>query len=270
MTGAASPRRSRRFRRRSRRRSSEPRLGPWMGFAIGVVRPLSRMFTKRRWHGQQFVPATGGVIIAANHLSWTDPFTLGHFVYQAGRIPRFMAKESLFRLPVVGWIVRGADQIPVHRGERDGAAALSDAVEALRDGEAVLIYPEGTITRDPDWWPMQAKTGVARLALMSGAPIVPVAQWGPQEILGRTRRLHLFPRRTVVVHALEPVYPAASETGQQPTREALRALTDDVMRLVRGELAEIRGEAPPEGIWDPRCEERITPAAPLPPEEGAA
>jgi 1-acyl-sn-glycerol-3-phosphate acyltransferase len=195
---------------------------------------------------------------------------LGHFVYKAGRIPRFMAKESIFRLPVIGWIVRGADQIPVHRGERDGAAALSDAVEALRDGEAVVIYPEGTITRDPDWWPMQAKTGVARLALMSGAPIVPVAQWGPQEILGRTRRLHLLPRRTVEVHALEPVYPAASETGQQPTREALRALTDDVMRRVRAEVEVIRGEPAPEGVWDPRSDERITPAAPAPPDEGAA
>ncbi len=275
MAGAATPGHSRRPRRSrgsrpGRARSNEQRLGPWMGFAVGVVRPLSRLFTKRRWHGQQFVPPTGGVIIAANHLSWTDPFTLGHFVYQAGRIPRFMAKESLFRLPVIGWILHGADQIPVHRGERDGAAALSDAVEALRDGEAVLIYPEGTITRDPDWWPMQAKTGVARLALMSGAPIVPVAQWGPQEILGRTRRLHLLPRRIVEVHALEPVYPAASETGQQPTREALRALTDDVMRLIRAELALIRGDADPEGIWDQRCEERIIPALPPAPDEGAA
>lgn len=241
-----------------------------MGFAVGVVRPLSRLLTQRTWHGQQYVPSAGGVIIAANHLSWVDPLTLGHFVYKAGRIPRFMAKESLFRIPVVGWIIRGADQIPVHRSERDGAAALSDAVEALRDGEAVLIYPEGTITRDPDWWPMQAKTGVARLALMSGAPIIPVAQWGPQEILGRTGRLHVLRRRTVEVHALEPVYPAASESGQQPTREALRALTDDVMRRIRGEVAVIRGEAAPEGIWDPRCEERIMPAPTPLPDEGAA
>jgi hypothetical protein len=105
---------------------------------------------------------------------------------------------------------------------------------------------------------------------MSGAPIVPVAQWGPQEILGRKRRLHLLPRRTVEVHALDPVYPAAAESGQQPTREALRALTDDVMRLIRAELAVIRGEAAPEGIWDPRSEERIIPAVAPPPDEGAA
>jgi 1-acyl-sn-glycerol-3-phosphate acyltransferase len=241
-----------------------------MGFAVALVRPASHLLTRRRWEGQERIPRTGGVIIAANHLSWVDPFTLGHFVFKAGRIPRYMAKESIFRVPVIGFIVRGAEQIPVHRGERDGAAALSDAVESLRDGEAVLIYPEGTITKDPDWWPMQARTGVARLALMSGAPIIPVAQWGPQEILGRSRRIRIFPRRTIDVHALEPVLPPADETGQQPTREALRALTDDVMARIRGELAQIRGEPAPEGIWDPRCEERITPQAPPAPDEGAA
>ena len=108
--------------------SREPRLGPWMGLAVGWCARSSRFSPSGRWQGQERVPRSGGVIIAANHLSWVDPFTLGHFVYKAGRIPRFMAKESLFRAPVIGRIVRGADQIPVHRGERDGAAALSDAV----------------------------------------------------------------------------------------------------------------------------------------------
>jgi 1-acyl-sn-glycerol-3-phosphate acyltransferase len=241
-----------------------------MGLAVGITRPLSHFLTKRRWDGQQHIPRKGGVILAANHLSWVDPFTLGHFVYKAGRIPRFMAKESLFRVPVIGRVVRGANQIPVHRGTSDAAAALSDAVQALRDGEAVLIYPEGTITRDPDYWPMVAKTGVARLALMSGTPIIPIAQWGPQEILSRQQRLKLFPRRTVVVHALDPVYPAPSETGEQPSRDALRELTDDVMHLIRDELAAIRAEQAPEGIWDPKSEHRISLQPPSSPDEGAA
>jgi 1-acyl-sn-glycerol-3-phosphate acyltransferase len=256
MPGADSPR--------------EPRLGLWMGLAVAITRPLSHFLTKRRWEGQQHIPRKGGVILAANHLSWADPFTLGHFVYKAGRIPRFMAKESLFRAPVIGRVVRGANQIAVHRGTTDAAAALSDAVQALRDGEAVLIYPEGTITRDPDDWPMQPKTGVARLALMSGAPIVPIAQWGAQHILGRHQKLKLFPRRTIVVHALEPLYPAPAETGEQPSREALRALTYDVMHRIRGELAIIRDEPAPGGIWDPKSEERIIPETAPPPDEGAA
>jgi 1-acyl-sn-glycerol-3-phosphate acyltransferase len=246
---------------RRNRGSSERRpgrVGPWMGFAISVVRPLSTLLTKREWLGREHIPAAGGVIIAANHLSWVDPFTLGHFVYSAGRIPRFMAKSSLFGKPVIGQILRGADQIPVHRGERDGAAALSDAVQALHDGEAILIYPEGTITRDPDWWPMQAKTGVARLALMSGAPVVAVAQWGPQEILGRSRRLRVFPRKTMQIHAMEPLRAEPLAPGVHPTREQLRAFTVEVMNSVRAELEVIRDEPSPAGIWDPRLGERIS------------
>ena len=152
MAGAGSPRRLRSALTRPEApqrmvRASRGSVRGWDLRSAWYAR--SHLLTKRRWQGQEHVPRTGGVIIAANHVSWVDPFTLGHFVYKAGRIPRFMAKESLFRLPVIGRIMRGADQIPVHRGERDGAAALSDAVQALRDGEAVLIYPEGTITRDP-------------------------------------------------------------------------------------------------------------------------
>ena len=228
-----------------------------MGFAIAVVRPLSTVLTKRAWLGRERIPASGGVIIAANHVSWLDPFALAHFVYSAGRLPRFMAKASLFRKPFIGSILRGADQIPVHRGERDGAAALSDAVQALRDGEAILIYPEGTITGDPDWWPMQAKTGVARLALMSGAPVIPVAVWGPQEILGRSRRLRLFPRKTMQIHAMEPLRAEPLPANTDPTREQLRAFTVEVMNSVRGELEVIRDEPSPAGSWDPRLEVRV-------------
>jgi 1-acyl-sn-glycerol-3-phosphate acyltransferase len=234
-------------RKRPKNVSTEgPKKGPALWLAIAIIRPLSALFTKRVWHGLDQIPRTGGVIVAANHLSWVDPFTLAHFVYKAGRLPRFMAKESLFRYPVSGWILRGAHQIPVRRGERDGADALRDAVAALQNGEAVLIYPEGTVTRDPDYWPMQAKTGVARLALMSGAPIIPVAQWGPQEILGRSRRLHLFPRRTIQITAGEPLYPELPASGEPPGHEALRGVTTEVMRRIRQELETIRHEKAPD------------------------
>ena len=229
-----------------------------MKFAMAVIRPLSTLLTKREWLGSERIPKAGGVIIAANHVSWLDPFALGHFVYSTGRLPRFMGKASLFRKPVIGMILRGAHQIPVHRGERDGAAALSDAVQALRDGEAVLLYPEGTLTLDPDLWPMQAKTGVARLALMSGAPVIPVAQWGAQEILGRSRRLRLFPRKTMQIHAMNPLRVEALPADTQPTREQLRAFTVEVMESVRAELEVIRGVPSPAGVWDPQLHERVS------------
>lgn len=214
-----------------------------MWLVIAIVKPLSALLTKRLWRGQERIPRTGGVIIAANHLSWADPFTLGHFVYAAHRVPRFLAKESLFRFPVTGPLLRSARQIPVHRGERDGSAAMSDAVRALGRGEAILIYPEGTITKDPDQWPMQGKTGVARLALMSGAPVVPVAQWGPQDLLPAFRRFRFFPRHTVRVLAGEPLYPEVPGPGCEPVREELRELTDEVMARIRDELAILRDEA---------------------------
>jgi 1-acyl-sn-glycerol-3-phosphate acyltransferase len=185
-----------------------------------------------------------------------DPLVFAHYVYAAGRLPRFMAKDSLFRLPLLGRIISGADQIPVHRGERDGADALRDAVQALRNGEAVVIYPEGTITRDPDGWPMLARTGVARLALMSGAPIIPVAQWGAHHDsgAGRTKaRLRRLRRRTIRIRALEPMRVPPLPAGEQASREQLRSVTDEVMRRIRVGVGELRGETPPERVWDPKA-----------------
>jgi 1-acyl-sn-glycerol-3-phosphate acyltransferase len=141
------------------------RIGFWYRLTVTVVRPASAVLTKRDWRGMANIPTEGGVIIAANHLSYVDPMTFGHFVYATGRTPRFLAKSALFEAPVIKYVVRGAHQIPVYRGTSDAAQALSAAVEALRQGECVLIYPEGSATRDPDVWPMRARTGVARLAL---------------------------------------------------------------------------------------------------------
>jgi 1-acyl-sn-glycerol-3-phosphate acyltransferase len=173
------------------------RIGFWYRLTVSIVQPLSMLLTRREWRGAENIPAQGGVIVAANHLSYVDPMTFGHFVYASGRTPRFLAKSSLFEVPVFKYLVRGAGQIPVYRGTDDAAAALSAGVDALRRGECLLIYPEGTATRDPDCWPMQARTGVARLALTSGAPVVPAAQWGPQELWPYpTRRPHPGPGGT--------------------------------------------------------------------------
>jgi 1-acyl-sn-glycerol-3-phosphate acyltransferase len=149
------------------------RIGFWYRLTVSIVQPLSMLLTRREWRGAENIPAQGGVIVAANHLSYVDPMTFGHFVYASGRTPRFLAKSSLFEVPVFKYLVRGAGQIPVYRGTDDAAAALSAGVDALRRGECLLIYPEGTATRDPDCWPMQARTGVARCACRSGGAVGP-------------------------------------------------------------------------------------------------
>jgi 1-acyl-sn-glycerol-3-phosphate acyltransferase len=174
------------------------RLGFWYRLAVCLIKPAMLVLTRRDWRGQQHIPPAGGVIIAANHVSYADPFTFAHYVYDAGRPPCFPAKIELFRLRwPLGRIVRGAGQIPVYRNSANAADALRDAVAAIRRGEAVVIYPEGTVTRDPQLWPMVARTGVARLAMATGALVVPVAQWGPQRMYSRAHGLHLSPAAAV-------------------------------------------------------------------------
>lgn len=223
-------------------------LGFWYGVGACILKPLALMFTKRHWQGYEHVPATGGVILAANHISHADPIVFADYIlYGNGRIARFLAKSSLFKgRGLVGHVMRGAKQIPVHRHTADASLALQDAVDALQRGECVAIYPEGTVTRDPDKWPMQAKTGVARLALLSGAPVVPVAQWGAQEILDSYRKkgLHLLPRRTMHFTAGPPVDLSAFR-GRELTTEVLRGATDEIMAAITRLVEQLRGEQAP-------------------------
>jgi len=229
------------------------RLGFWYRFVVVVVRPLMRVLTRREWRGMEQVPRTGGVIVAANHVSELDPFVVGHFLFNQGRAPRFLAKSELFRKAPVKWILNGAKQIPVSRNTSDASLALQPAVDALHRGECVLIYPEGSATRDPHLWPMKARTGVARLALLSGVPVIPVAQWGPEQILPyKARRPMLFPRRTMKVLAGPPVDLSPFE-GQPLTADLLRAATDAIMRRIATQLAELRGGTPPETFFDMRA-----------------
>jgi 1-acyl-sn-glycerol-3-phosphate acyltransferase len=228
------------------------RIGFWYRLVAVIAKPLLRLFTNRERAGAENIPVTGGFIAVANHVSEIDPLVVGEFLLDLGRPPRFLAKKELFRKPPMKWIVEGAHQIPVDRRSSDAAQALSAAVDALHAGECVLIYPEGSATRDPQLWPMRARTGVARLALLSGAPVVPIAQWGPQEILPyKARKPKLFPRRTMRVVAGPPV--DLSEFTDKPvTAELLRAATDRIMHTVADLLAGLRGGTPPAVFYDMR------------------
>jgi 1-acyl-sn-glycerol-3-phosphate acyltransferase len=221
-------------------------LGFWQRLAAMLVLPVMRVLTKRRWIGLENVPPTGGVILAPNHMSHFDPLVMAHFVYGAGRWPRFLAKASLWDVPVFGYFLRKTLQIPVERGSVEAVRSLDALVEALREGGAVIIYPEGTTTKQPDLWPMRGKTGAARLALLTGAPIVPIAHWGAQDIFDvRTKKLSLRPRRPVTVVAGKPIDVSRWE-GAAPSRVVLDEITDNIMTSVRDQLAEVRqAEAPP-------------------------
>lgn len=227
-------------------------LGFWYGLAACILKPLTWLFMRKDWRGREHIPQTGGVILAANHISHADPIALADYiVYGNARSARFLAKSTLFKgNGLVGRVMRGAHQIPVHRHTADASLALKDAVDALQQGECIAIYPEGTVSRDPEKWPMQAKTGVARLALLSGAPVVPIAQWGAQDILDsyRTKGLHLLPPHTM--HMLAgPAVDLTAYQGKELTAEVLRAATDDVMRAIAALLEQLRGEPAPREFY---------------------
>jgi 1-acyl-sn-glycerol-3-phosphate acyltransferase len=221
------------------------KLGFWVRFAVGVVKPVMIVLTRRRWSGAGHLPPTGGLIIVANHVSHADPLVVAHFVYDAGRWPQFLGKQSVFDVPVVGWILRKVRQIPVRRGTTDAGLALDAAEAAIHVGDSVVIYPEGTTTKRPDLWPMRGRTGVARLWLATGAPVVPVVTWGAQAIFDpRTAKLRLRPRTPVTVVAGPPIDLSAYR-GAEPTAATLHEITEVVMRRLTDMLADIRGEAPP-------------------------
>jgi 1-acyl-sn-glycerol-3-phosphate acyltransferase len=189
------------------------------------------------------------VLLVANHVSVLDPIACARLVWDGGRVPHFLAKESVFTGPA-GTILRAAGQIPVSRGTSAAGSSVHAAKAALDAGELVVIYPEGSVTRDPDWWPMQSRSGVARLALSTDAVVLPVAQWGPQRVHDyHTKRLH--PRLRVPAEYLvgEPVDLSAQRAlvraGHPLTGDMLREVTDLVMVRVRDQLGELRGERPP-------------------------
>ncbi|MGC0251756.1 lysophospholipid acyltransferase family protein [Pseudactinotalea sp. Z1748] len=219
--------------------------------AVAVARPVMRAMTRRRWEGGENLPQ-GGFIAAANHLSHVDPFTFLHFLIDHGRYAKVLAKHSLFTIPVLGHLFRSTGMIPVHRGTERAASALNEARARLAVGEAVAVFPEGTLTKDPDLWPMVAKTGVIRLALATRAPLIPVGQWGAQALLPRGRRIpRAIPRKPVTVFAGEAV--DLSDLYDLPLdAEVLREGSARLMAAITALVARARAETPPATPFDPR------------------
>ncbi|MGW6277389.1 lysophospholipid acyltransferase family protein [Kribbella sp. NPDC055071] len=235
-------------------RDPRPRRGFWFGLIVIIVKPFMLVFTKSVFTGRENMPRSGGVIFVANHISHFDPVLLGYFIWECRRIPRFLGKASLFKLPIVGRIITSAGQIPVYRDSAQAADAFRDAVAAVEKGECVGVYPEGTITRDPEMWPMTGKTGAARIALMTGCPVIPLGNWGAQEIIksytGKIR-IRLLPRKTLQVRAGRPVDLSAFE-GKPLTNQLLHEATEVIMARVAETLGELRGETPPKELYDLR------------------
>ena len=224
----------------------------WFRFGANIVRPILNLIAKRDWRGVENIPKNGAAIAVCNHISYVDPLLFTHYLYNNGRAPRFLGKASLFRLPIIGRVLLGAGQIPVERETSSASQSLQHAIAFLKAGHLLGVYPEGTLTRDENYWPMKAKTGIARLAILTQVPVIPCAQWGAQKILpAYSKKLKLFPRTKVIVVAGKPL-DFSKWYGKAEDPVALEEATAFVMSAITKLLEDLRGEKAPAEIFDPK------------------
>jgi 1-acyl-sn-glycerol-3-phosphate acyltransferase len=229
-------------------------LGINFGFRIGaaVLMPILKVITKRNWLNTEKIPKSGPAVFFSNHVSYLDALVFAHYFFENGRALRFIGKEAVFKIPVVGWVFYKAEQIPVKRESDSAAVALGEAIAALKMGHAIGIYPEGTLTRDPNLWPMTGKTGAVRLAIASGAPLIPVAQWGDHEILAPySKKLKLFPPKPISIKCGDPI-DLSKWAGKVDDPAAMEEATNYAMRILADMVGELRNEPAPAQLFDLR------------------
>lgn len=228
------------------------RKGKLYRFAAAVIRSVLFLTTRKDWHGMNDMPSEGGFIAVSNHVTYADPLTLAHFLYDSGYAPHYLAKSTLFELPFIGMILRKTDQIPVHRGTVRAKDAVESGMKVLDTGGVIAMFPEGTLTRDPDLWPMVARTGAARMALMTGVPVIPVAQWGAHRLLGRySKVIKPFPRKRVTVKAGPPI-PLDDLRAGPLDNDALREASTRIMDALTTMVEEMRDQKAPAERFDMR------------------
>lgn len=230
------------------RKAPEQTLWPWRFFK-NLVLPWLLLVSKRSYRRLDRIPASGPCILIANHHSALDPLFLSLAVWDACRVPRFLAKSGIWKTPGVGYVMTATGQIPVDRG-LSASAAVHAAAQLVERGATLVVYPEGTLTRDPDLWPMRGKTGAARIALESGVPVLPIAHWGVHRIMPPYGKLRLFPRQRVEIAVGEPL-DLSRWRGKPADGKVLTEVTDYFMAEITALLAELREETPPAERWDP-------------------
>jgi 1-acyl-sn-glycerol-3-phosphate acyltransferase len=224
------------------------RLGPAWWVVIVVLYTPASLLVRTRYRNLSKLPQRGGAIVVTNHVSHVDPILVAKLVLDGARRPRFLAKDTIFDVFAVGTAMRRMGHIPVKRGTLDARQSFDAAVAALNAGGMIVLHPEGTVTRDPDGWPMIGKTGAARLALLAPhIPVIPVAQWGVQEQIDLYRKkVKLFPRPRHMLSVGDPI-DLSDFHGRRPDAAVLRQVTEVIMGRLRTDVAELRGVPEPGG-----------------------
>jgi 1-acyl-sn-glycerol-3-phosphate acyltransferase len=218
-----------------------------------ILIPIVRLLFRIEVKGQEKLPKSGPYVLVANHVTNVDALAVAYLVYvKLKRAPHFLAKESLFRVPVVGPILRAAGQIPVYRGGLRNDTPLRAAHEYLKAGHTIAIFPEGTLTRDPDLWPMRGKSGAIRLALETKVPVYPMAHWGSEKVLpqygSKFRPGFWKPVRILIGDEIDLAKYHKKQLGPAELNEA----TSFVMQTITKLVEELRLEKAPTDLWDPQ------------------
>lgn len=198
---------------------------PVTGFAISVFKTMGWKVDVR---GAEHVPTDGPAVLASNHVGYLDFTFLGLAARERKRCVRFLAKKEVFDHPVAGPLMRGMRHIPVDRFGR-ATAALHVAVDALRRGEVLGMFPEATISRS--FVPRAGKTGAARMAMDAGAPLVPCAVWGSQRILTKGRPRNLERGIAISVAFGEPIPYEPEDDTTEVTKRLMESIGDLVEEL---------------------------------------
>jgi 1-acyl-sn-glycerol-3-phosphate acyltransferase len=218
----------------------------------GIVLPLMNLAVRFRIIDAEKFPRSGAFVFAPNHYSEIDPVVMGVVAWKLGRLPRFLTKASLFDVPGLGWVLRKSGQIPVARGGSvRGSGPVQAAQQLVEKDQFVVVYPEGSLTRDPDLWPMRGKTGAVRIALEQGIPIIPAAHWGTQALMARySKKISMFPRKTITIKIGDPV-DLSEFRGRSLDAATLAEATNVVMEAITRLLEDLRGEKAPAVRWNP-------------------
>lgn len=233
--------------------SAEKRRPSVFWLLAAIVVPVVGLFAKIEVVDAHKLPREGAYVLAPNHHSEFDPIVVAIAVWRAGRAPRFMAKESLFRVPVVGWALRRTGMVPVARSSSAASArhTLEVSEQLVEHGRGVIVYPEGSLTRDPDLWPMRGKTGAVRLAMTGDIPLIPVAQWGAQGIMPRYGKLSLWPLRKRMTVTFGDALDLSGHPAGAASPAVLNTATTTLMDRIADMLAMIRGIPAPSERWNP-------------------
>jgi len=211
-----------------------------------ILRPFVRFLYKIELTGTENLPKSGGYVLAANHVTTLDALAVAYMMYfRLHRAPHFLAKEGLFRTPIVGPVLLACGQIPVFRSGRNNTDPMQSAYNVLNAGHIIGIFPEGTLTREPNQWPMRARTGAIRLSLETGVPIIPVGQWGTEVVMDTySSKIRPKPWHKVRIVIGKPISMDPYKDKKIST-EDLVELSDKVMVEITKIVEELRGEKAP-------------------------